>query len=441
MLPVILTAERAKRIYFRTFGCRANQYDTERLRRLLELRGCETVGDLAQADAVVVNSCTVTQAADSELCRYVRALSRRSHGRVPVVVTGCAAAVGGDAIRVLDGVTAVVPGQDPEAVARSLRLLPRGTDELDIGLLDRCERGTRAWLKVQDGCDLRCSYCVIRVARGRSRSRVPAEVIEEARRLAEHHPEISLTGIHISLYGKDLTPRATFLALLARLLERVPDVRFRIGSLECNQLDDDVIELMAGSDGRLAPHLHVPLQSGSDRVLRLMRRSYLSGRYRARVERLRERVWPLGLGTDLIVGFPGETDEDHRRTVELIQALPFTYVHVFPYSSRAGTDAARLPGPVPPRVKTERSREIRELVRWKAEAYRRRRIGTLARVVLEGDDPATAVTGDYLKMPASDSLKATGPRMQMARIEAARDGGLRAAAYTRSEPAWRRRTG
>jgi len=427
---------RPKRVYLHTFGCRTNQYDSERLRRLLELRGCETVGDAAQADAVVVNSCTVTQAADAELRRYVRSLSRRSDGRLLVVVTGCAAAVGGEAIRVLEGVTAVVPGQDPEAVANSLQLFPRTAEELDSGLLDRSQRGTRAWLKVQDGCDLRCSYCVIRIARGRSRSRRPAEVIEEARRLAQHHPEISLTGTHIGLYGKDLRPRTTFAALLASLLDRVGHVRFRIGSLDCNQLDDQLIELMVDSGGRLAPHLHVPLQSGSDRVLRLMRRPYPACRYRARVERLCERVRPLGLGTDVIVGFPGETDEDHRRTVELVEALPFTYVHVFPYSNRRGTDAAGLPDPVPPQVKAERSREIRELVRRKAESYRRGRVGTLARVVLEGDDLATAVTGDYLKMPASDSLRAAGSRMQLARIEAAPDGGLRASAYIRAEPEW-----
>ena len=427
---------RPKRVYLHTFGCRANQYDSECLRRLLELRGCETVGDAARADAVVVNSCTVTHAADAELRRYLRSLSRHSHGRLPVLVTGCAAAVSGEAIRLLEGVTAVVPGQDPQAVASSLRLLPGAGDERESGPLDRCERGTRAWLKVQDGCDLRCSYCVIRVARGRSRSRSPAAVIEEAGRLAEHHPEISLTGIHIGLYGKDLEPRTTFAALLASLLDRVAGVRFRVGSLDCNQLDDALIALMADSDGRLAPHLHVPLQSGSDRVLRLMRRPYPARRYRARVERLCERMRPLGLGTDVIVGFPGEADEDHRRTVRLIEALPFTYVHVFPYSSRPGTDAARLPDPVLPQLKAERSREIRELVRRKAEVYRRARVGTLARVVLEGDDLATAVTGDYLKMPASHSLKARGPRMQLARITATRAGGLRATAHTRAEAEW-----
>ncbi|UCC74793.1 MAG: MiaB/RimO family radical SAM methylthiotransferase [Gemmatimonadota bacterium] len=422
-------ATRPRRVYFHTFGCRANQYDTERMRQLLELRGCETVAHPEQADAVVVNSCTVTGTADAELRRYVRALSRRSDGRLPVVVAGCAAAVASEAVGRLEGVSAVVPGQDPNAVASSLGVLPRRAGERNGGLLDRCERGTRAWLKVQDGCDLNCSYCVIRVARGRNRSREPGEIVEEARRLAAHHPEISLTGIHIGLYGKDLRPQVPLAVLLERLLESLAGVRFRIGSLECNQLDERVIEIMAGSAGWLAPHLHVPLQSGSDRVLRSMRRAYTSGRYRDRVERLAGRVSPLGLGTDVIVGFPGEMDEDHRRTVNLIEALPFTYVHVFPYSMRRATDAEKLHDPVPRQVKAERSREIRQLVAAKAEGHRRGRVGTPAHVVLEGDSNEVAVTGDYLKMPADDTLKANGPRLQPAMIEAAADGGLRATAF------------
>ena len=426
MIRSMIDAPSPRRIYLHTFGCRANQYDTERMRQLLERRGCTTVSDPRHADAVVVNSCTVTRNADSELRRFVRSLGRRSGRSLPVVVAGCAAAVAREAIESLEGVAAVVPGQDAAAVAGALGVFPRSAAEMEPALLRRNERGTRAWLKVQDGCDLRCSYCIIRVARGESRSRPPGELIEEARRLAEHHPEISLTGIHIGLYGKDIQPRTSFVDLLERLLVEVRDVRFRIGSLECNQLDDRVIDLMATSRGRLAPHLHVPLQSGSDAVLRRMRRTYPSRRYRERVERLCERVWPLGLGTDIIVGFPGEADEDHRRTVALVEALPFTYVHVFPYSERQGTDATALPERVPARVAAGRSRELRELVRRKAEDHRRRRVGTAAQVVLEGDDMETAVTGDYLKMSASDSLRVGGPRLQPARVVASRAGKLRA---------------
>jgi len=420
-----------RRVYFHTFGCRANQYDTEVMRRLLSSRGCEPVDDPALADAVVINSCTVTQNADSELRRYVRSVSRRSGGSVPVVVAGCAAAIASDSIRQLEGVTSVVRGQDPVAVAESLGFLAPDDGGQAGALLEHNAWRTRAWLKVQDGCDLNCSYCVIRVARGRSRSRPPAGIVEEAARLADHHPEVSLTGIHIGLYGKDLRPRESFAALLEKLLDQVTGVRFRIGSLECSQLDDRVTYLMENSSGRLAPHLHVPLQSGSDRVLKMMRRAYLSGRYRRNVERLCERVWPLGLGTDVIVGFPGETDEDHRQTLELIEALPFTYVHVFPYSDRDGTDAVRLPNPVPAPVKAERSREIRHLVREKARAYRIRRAGTSALVVLEGDEMETAVTGDYLKIPASDSLRYAGRKLQPARLVMS-SGELRAEARTRA---------
>jgi threonylcarbamoyladenosine tRNA methylthiotransferase MtaB len=412
-------ATRPRRIYFHTLGCRANQYDTERMRQLLEMRGCEAVADPGQADAIVVNSCTVTNNADSELRRYVRVAGRRAGRRAPLVVAGCAAAVGAEAIRSLEGVSAVVPGQDPNEVATALGVLPRSVDELGAAVLERSARGTRAWLKVQDGCDLRCSYCAIRIARGKSRSRPPEEIVREARALAQHHPEISLTGIHIGLYGKDLRPaRTSFTALLETLLDCVTDVRFRIGSLECNQLDDRVIQLLASPGGRLAPHLHVPLQSGSDRVLRAMRRPYPRARYLARVRRLCERVQPLGLGTDVIVGFPGETDAEYCQTLEIIEELPFTYVHVFPYSQRSNTDAEALPGQVASDVKNERSRRIRELVQAKAQRHRRSRVGSTARVVLEGDDMEVAVTGDYLKVAADYSLRRHGPRLQPARLAA-----------------------
>lgn len=396
------------KVYLHTFGCRANQYDTERMRALLERRGCEAVDRPDEADAFVINSCTVTNEADAELRRAVRRLYRTRPGR-PIVVAGCAAALNAEAIRAMGEVTAVVRGQDPEAVASSLGVLPRSAEEFVLPVIADQKRGTRAWLKVQDGCDLRCSYCAIRIARGGNRSRTPEEIVEEARSLAQHHPEISITGIHIGLYGRDLRPKLRLSDLMKQLLEDVPDVRFRLGSIEVSELDGGLVELLEHSDGRLAPHLHVPLQSGSDALLRRMRRPYLRARYLDRLTEVCSRVQPLGLGSDIIVGFPGETTEDHRATVDVVERLPFTYLHVFPFSPKAGTEAARLPDQVPAPVKARRSQELRALVTQKRRAHILSRIGTLDLVVLE-EEGAVAVTGDYLKVATDPGLRARGER-------------------------------
>ncbi|MEX0837519.1 MAG: MiaB/RimO family radical SAM methylthiotransferase [Gemmatimonadota bacterium] len=401
------------RVHYHTFGCKANQYDTERMRQELEARGALTTDAREGADVVVVNTCTVTNQADAEARRFIRRVQREQPD-ARVVVAGCSAALRAQAYEALEGVTAVVPGHDPVAVAEGVgghglvRLeLAASLDRVDtepIGaeLLRERRGATRGWLKVQDGCDRKCSFCATRLARGASRSRDPEEVVAEALVLARTHGELVVTGIHIGHYGLDLDPRWSLSRLVALLLERVPDARFRLGSVEATEIDDLLLELLATSGGRLAPHLHMPLQSGADAVLRRMRRWHTREQYRTRALEIAERVYPLGLGADVITGFPGETPDDHEETRALVDELPFTYLHVFPFSPRSNTVAADLVRdmPVPQRVAGERARELRDLAQEKAATYREGRVGSSARVAPEGAG-LSGLTEDYLRVDLS----------------------------------------
>jgi threonylcarbamoyladenosine tRNA methylthiotransferase MtaB len=365
-----------------------------------------------RADVCVVNTCTVTNRADAEARAVVRRI-RRENPEARVVVVGCSAALRAEAYREMEEVAAVVEGHDPVAVAEAasgvapapvqieLRTPLDRIDTEPVGgeLLQRRRGASRGWLKVQDGCDRKCSFCATRLARGASRSRPPEEVVAEARLLARRHPELVVTGIHIGHYGRDLEPSWTLSGLVARLLERVPEARFRLGSVEATEVDDLLLHLLETSDGRLAPHLHMPLQSGADPVLRRMRRWHTREQYRRRALEIAARVSPLGLGGDVITGFPGETGADHAATRGLVEELPFTYLHVFPFSPRSGTVASDLvrADPVPQRVAGERSRDLRLLAREKGLGHRSARLGEEARVVLEGEG-GSALTGDYLRV-------------------------------------------
>ncbi|MCG6954598.1 MAG: MiaB/RimO family radical SAM methylthiotransferase [Gemmatimonadetes bacterium] len=400
-------------MYYHTFGCKANQYDTERMRQEGEARGSLTVARAADADVCVVNTCTVTNQADADARRFIRRL-RRDRPGARIVVVGCSAATRADDYRRMDGVVAVVEGQDPVAVSSAVASRPvllelwASLDRIDtepVGgeLLRRRAGAARGWLKVQDGCDRKCSFCATRLARGASRSRAPEEIVAEARLLSQVHPELVITGIHIGHYGRDLDPPSTLARLVARLLEQVPGVRFRLGSVEATEVDDDLLALLTESGGWLAPHLHMPMQSGAEPVLRRMRRWHTREQYRRRALEIVERVGAMGLGADVITGFPGESEEDHAATRDLVEELPFTYLHVFPFSPRDGTAALDLDGRVPQRVAGVRSRELRKIARRKGAAYRSARAGGRAQVVLEGLGGAarSALTGDYLRVGVS----------------------------------------
>jgi len=393
------------RVYFHTFGCKANQYDTERVRQAFDARGAVVVDDPALADLAVVNSCTVTHESEVKLRRFVRHVAKGSHART--IVMGCAAALDDGSIAALPSVRAVVANAVPADVLRAAGV--------DVGAQHAAlAAGTksRALLKIQDGCDEHCTFCATTLARGANRSRPVDDLIEEARALAEHHAEIVLTGVHIGTWGLGAGDRGvetpaprpqvrTLGQLLEALIAAVPEVRFRLGSVEATEVDDTLARLLIEAPRHLAAHLHAPLQSGSNRVLKRMGRHwYTAESYRARVEWLVERLPILGLGADVIAGFPGETDEDHRASIALVRALPFTYLHVFPFSVRPDAAAARLSGQLPPVVIRDRARELRELGEAKAAEYRAHRRGQTADGVVSGRQQGRleVMTEDYLSV-------------------------------------------
>jgi threonylcarbamoyladenosine tRNA methylthiotransferase MtaB len=387
------------RVLLQTFGCRANAYDSEAVRAMVERAGHEIVDDATSADVAVFNSCAVTAAAEVDLRKAVRRAARRNPA-LRTTIMGCASALpdrpGDLSLAALPTVSTLVAGADLAAVAESIGLVPEPAARTSI------QTGTRAVLRIQDGCDEHCTFCATTIARGPNRSRNGGEIVDEARRLAERHAEIVITGVHIGTYGADI---GTSLGhLMERLVVSVPAARFRLTSVEATEVDDRLIELWAGAPRGLAPSLHAPLQSGSGAVLKRMGRNWYTARtYAAAVERIVSRIPRFGLGADVITGFPGERDADHRATVALVSELPFSYLHVFPYSVRPGTAAERLPDRVSSSVASSRSAELREIGRAKAEAYAIGRDGSDADVVVLGGDPVAreGMTEDYLTVRVS----------------------------------------
>jgi len=382
-------------VFFHTFGCRANQYDTELVRQAFSDRGAVVVDDPTIADLAVVNSCTVTHESEAKLRRFVRRL------RIETVVMGCAAALDDGAIAALPSVRAVVGGSDPNAVLRAAGFAAPRADRV----LRRFGAHARAWLKIQDGCDEHCTFCATTLARGANRSRAVPELVREAQQLGAHHAELVLTGVHIGTYGRDagceMRDASPLGELLEALVAAVPDMRFRLSSIEATEVDDRLARLLIEAPRHLVPHLHAPLQSGSNRVLKRMGRHwYTAESYRARLEWLAERLPVFGLGADVIAGFPGETNADHGATLDLIRALPFTYLHVFPFSERPGAPAARLGGPVPPAAIRERAAELRALGEERAALHRAHRTGAVADGVASGrhGGKLEVLTEDYLSV-------------------------------------------
>jgi threonylcarbamoyladenosine tRNA methylthiotransferase MtaB len=378
------------KVWLRTWGCRANAYDSAQVEARLRRAGVELVSRAADADVAVCNSCAVTREAVADVRQGVRRAARERPG-LRTVVMGCAAAVDDGTLAALPSVTDVVSGGDVAAVLAALGVRASG-DPATV------QRDARATLRVQDGCDEHCTFCTTTQARGDNRSRPVDELVAEAQHLADTHPEIVLTGIHVGTYGRDIG--STLGKLVERLVARVPTVRFRMTSVEATEVCPPLRALLRDAPQHVAPSLHAPLQSGSDAVLRRMGRHwYTAASYRSAIETLVADRPVFGLGADVITGFPGETDADHAATCALVESLPFTYLHVFPWSPNPGTAATRL-GPAPPvAVAAARAAELRALGQAKAHAYAASRAGGGADVVVvQGGEKPEGLTGDYLSV-------------------------------------------
>jgi threonylcarbamoyladenosine tRNA methylthiotransferase MtaB len=334
------------------------------------------------ADLFVINTCTVTEAATAEAKRTVRRLARRfPFSRIKV--TGCAADSHGGEFLGLAGVDEVVRHGQKASLGEDPRLRPPDTRlsifELEIS---RFDHHTRAFLKLEDGCDLNCSFCIIPKVRGSAVSRPLESALAEGRRLVGNgYKEIVLTGVHLGSYGKDLAGRSLLPDVVERLLGIPGLLRVRLSSIEANELADPLVELMA-REPRFCPHLHLPLQSGDDEILRAMRRRYNSAQFLRACERVADRIPDPSFTTDVIVGFPGETDRHFERTLEVCRRVGFSRIHIFPYSRRRGTDAALLPD-LPSRLKKERLHRLKRLASSLTEGYARKFLGQEVQVLQE----------------------------------------------------------
>jgi threonylcarbamoyladenosine tRNA methylthiotransferase MtaB len=428
------------------FGCRASQADGSSLKQQLLQAGMVESARPDRSQVAVLNTCTVTASADAEVRQIIRRI-HRANPECKILVTGCYAQRAPEEIAALQGVRWVVGNSHKHQVAEILeqsfpspsrRVREEGPDSsrvassqtlIQIGASEAAQNSsaqvlvgeiseefhfapvfpddrTRPTLKVQDGCDARCSFCVIPSVRGDSRSLAPEKVVEQIRELERAgYQEIVLSGINLGSYGREFAPRITFLQLLQRILSETDIPRIRISSIEPMDVSPELIRLAEG-EPRMARHFHVPLQSGCDRILREMNRRYWTSHYAERILAIRERIPSCAIGADVMVGFPGETDEDHQASLRFIESLPFTYLHIFPYSSRPGTPATQRGDQVNGRIAHERGKEIRKVVEAKRREFLEAQVGTaLSALTLDEteDGNRVALSSNYLKIILPES--------------------------------------
>ncbi len=413
-----------KTFYIKTLGCKVNQYESDGIAAGLEHSGLIRAKTGRSADVCIINTCAVTSKAAMQSRQAVRRL-RRDNPDAKIIVTGCHAQTAPETIRQIGDRVELVSHQDKTRLARHLASDPdpfplpfqpadHSPDNRFQGFAHPVSGSmTRAYLKIQDGCDAFCTYCIVPHARGSSVSMPPDMVMHHVQALGnDGFKEVILTGIHAGRYGRDLNPPTTLMALLQTIQDRKPVHRIRLSSIEPNEIDDRLADL-AGPDGILCDHFHVPLQSGDDTILKKMKRPYTAALFREVICRLHEKQPFAGIGVDTLVGFPGETDARFENTYALIEQLPVSYLHVFPFSPRKGTPAFSFKPRVPDSVITERCRRMRDLGRQKQDAFIKANQGRPLEALVQHQTDRSgrlkAVTRNYLTLylKKDPSLKGT----------------------------------
>jgi len=425
-----------KTFHVQNFGCRASQADGAALEASLTEKGLTPCGDRGQAELVVLNTCTVTSSADQDLRHMIRKVQRENPA-ARILVTGCYAQRSSEEIAGLDGVSWVVgnshKGSIGDIVVESPTPYHAEVHVGDIAAQDAFFAApvegpagdrSRPNLKIQDGCNSRCSFCIIPTVRGKSRSAQPEWVIAETERLAQSgYGEIVLTGINLGRWGREWGSGRQLPDLLRRILNETSIRTIRLSSVEPMDFTDGLLELMAGSD-RIAKHVHAPLQSGSDGVLRRMYRKYRPKHYEQRIRLARELMPDAAIGADVMVGFPGETVQEFEESVNFIEKMPVTYLHVFTYSERPGTQAVTLSNAVPMEVRRERNRILQEVSTRKNLEFRRSLVGKKFSAVTISD-LGVAITSNYVRV----ELQQARPKSQWLEVElgAVSERGMREA--------------
>ena len=426
-----------KKVSFITLGCKVNQYDSDAMRTLFIHRGYKPVEHSEVADVYIINTCSVTSIGDRKSRQVIRKI-RRNNPDAVIAATGCYAQVAPEELEKMGDVDVIVGHQNRnkivdyiEEAEKSEKTVNAVKDIMSIREYENLtvdpegEVKARAFVKVQEGCDNYCTFCIIPYARGRLKSRKQEDAVDEIKKLIEKgYREVVLTGIHLGNYGKDLRNGTSLSTLVFELLKIPNLLRIRLGSIESVELSDELINIIK-NEKRVCHHLHLPLQSGSDAVLKSMNRHYRLRQYKDLIAMLREKIPNLALTTDLIVGFPGETEENFKETLNTLHELKFSAIHVFPFSKRTGTPAAMYPNQITNEEKKKRVHRVQELEKKISKEFRSEFLNKIVHVLAENkkEEYFEGFSDEYIRVTIKEKKKKRG-HLYSVIVEEVTDEGL-----------------